>query len=82
MWFNCTTDTSAVFTGLEPGIYYFRSQAQDNADNWESFPTNPDYDTYVDSTEKTRFLATFYGYHSTTETGFLGQNDLFSSGVK
>jgi hypothetical protein len=33
---------------------------------------------YEESTEKTRFLARLHISHSTTETGFFGQNDLFS----
>jgi PKD repeat protein len=47
-WQTCTTDVKATFTtGTPEHTYYFRSRAQDNAGNWEDYPTNPDYDTFA-----------------------------------
>jgi hypothetical protein len=46
-WQNCVIDSSAIFTGTAAHTYYFRSRAQDNADNWEGYPTSPDYDTFT-----------------------------------
>ena len=46
-WQTCVIDASATFTGTAGHTYYFRSRAQDNADNWESYPTSPDYDTFT-----------------------------------
>jgi PKD repeat protein len=46
-WKTCVTETSATFTGAAGRTYYFRSRAQDSVGNWESYPTNPDYDTYT-----------------------------------
>ena len=45
-WRQGTYDTSYTFTGGQEGhTYYFRSRAVDNANNVETYPTNPDYDT-------------------------------------
>ena len=43
-WQSCTLSTAASFTGVRHHTYYFRSSAQDNAGNSESFPAGPDYD--------------------------------------
>lgn len=46
-WLTGITRTAATFTGVEKHTYYFRSRAQDDAGNWESYPTSPDYDAYT-----------------------------------
>jgi len=46
-WLIGTDLTSASFTGQNDHTYYFRSRARDHADNWESYPTSPDFDTYT-----------------------------------
>jgi hypothetical protein len=45
-WYTCTISATANFTGECDNTYFFRSRAQDNAGNWETYPAIPnDYDT-------------------------------------
>lgn len=46
-WQQCTQATSAIYHGQPGHTYYFRSRAKDTAGNWESYPVNPDYDTFI-----------------------------------
>lgn len=43
--FYIGSDTSKSFTGVSGTTYYFRSRAQDNAGNWEDFPSSQNGDT-------------------------------------
>ena len=47
-WQDCVTSTASPFNGAERHTYYFRSSAQDNVANWESYPDNPDFDTFIE----------------------------------
>ena len=67
-WLTCTTDTSAPFTGILGHTYFFRSSAEDQAGNDESYPDNPDYDAYVTlAVPSAVTLASFVGSPGTAE---------------
>ncbi|MFH1219933.1 MAG: hypothetical protein V1694_05720 [Candidatus Eisenbacteria bacterium] len=46
-WLEATALTSSDYTGADGHIYYFRSQAWDNADNAEPYPATADAQTTV-----------------------------------
>lgn len=81
-WQTNTSATSAAYPGVSGHTYYFRVRARDNASNLETYPTNPDASTTVETLAPTGDVQTLPAYTKDVALVTWGGNDPGGSGIQ